>query len=113
MWQPIILMPLKSMEGVQLILSQIWAPRMGSWPPYILSSDYDPDSHRYMPSPRNQRIEAWWGFFRKSHSTWWINFFKDMVEGRVVDLTLGLEMECLWFCFFRLLQKILDEVKEH
>ena len=36
-----------------------------------------------------------------------------MVEGRVVDLTLGLEMECLWFCFFRLLQKILDEVKEH
>ena len=21
----------------------------------------DPDSHRYVPSPRNQRIEAWWG----------------------------------------------------
>lgn len=36
-----------------------------------------------------------------------------MVEGRVVDLTSELEMECLWFCFSRLLQKILDEVKEH
>ena len=36
-----------------------------------------------------------------------------MVEGRVVDLTSGLEMECLWFCFSGLLQKIFDEVKEH
>ena len=73
----------------------------------------DPDSHRYVPSPRNQRIEAWWGFFKKSNATWWINLFKDMVEGRVVDLTSELEMECLWFCFSRLLQKMLDEVKEH
>ena len=36
-----------------------------------------------------------------------------MVEGRVVDLTSELEMECLWFCFSELLQKVLDEVKEH
>ena len=36
-----------------------------------------------------------------------------MVEERVVDLTSELEMECLWFCFSWLLQKILDEVKEH
>lgn len=36
-----------------------------------------------------------------------------MVERRVVDLTSGLEMECLWFCFSGLLQKILAEVKEH
>lgn len=39
MWQLIISIPLKSMEGVQLILSQIWAPRMGSWPPYNLFSE--------------------------------------------------------------------------
>ena len=73
----------------------------------------DPDSHRYVPSPRNQRIEAWWGFFRKSHSNWWIDFFKDMVEERLLDLTSELEMECLWFCFAELLQTILNEVKEH
>lgn len=73
----------------------------------------DPDSHRYVPSPRNHQIEAQWGFFRKSHSTWWINFFKDMVEERVVNLMSGLEMECLWFCSSGLLQKILYEVKEH
>lgn len=36
-----------------------------------------------------------------------------MVEGSVVDQIFGFEMECLWFCFFGLLQKILDEVKEY
>ena len=73
----------------------------------------DPNSHRYVPSPRNQRIEAWWAFLRRSHSTWWINFFKDMVDKRVVDLTSELQMECLWFCFSQLLQKVLDEIREH
>ena len=26
----------------------------------------DPNSHRYVPSPRNQLIEAWWGLLQKS-----------------------------------------------
>ena len=42
-----------------------------------------------------------------------INFFKDMVEARLTDLTSKLEMDCLWFCFSELLQKILDEIREH
>lgn len=37
----------------------------------------DPDSHRYVPSYRNQRIECWWSFFRKNWSSWWIDLFKD------------------------------------
>lgn len=73
----------------------------------------DPNSHRYVPSPRNQRIEAWWGIFRKSCSTWWINFFKDLVTQRKLDLTSELEVECLWFCFAEILQKVLSELKEH
>jgi hypothetical protein len=40
----------------------------------------DANSHRYVPSPWNQRIEAWWGYFRNSCSTWWINLFKDLIE---------------------------------
>ena len=36
-----------------------------------------------------------------------------MVEGRQVDLTSELEMECLWFGSSKLLQHILDEFKEH
>ena len=63
------------------------------------------------PSPGNQRIEAWWGFFKKSNAIWWITFFEDMVEGRLVDLTSELEMECHCFCFSKLLQNVLDEVK--
>lgn len=26
----------------------------------------NPDAHRYVPSPRNQRIEGWWSFFPKT-----------------------------------------------
>ena len=73
----------------------------------------DPDSHRYVPSPQNQRIEAWWAFLRRSNSTWWINFFKDMVDSRALDLASELEMECLWFCFSQLLQTALDGIREH
>ncbi len=73
----------------------------------------DPNSHRYVPSPRNQRIEAWLGIFRKSCTTWWINFFKDLVAQGILDLSSELDMECLWFCFAELIQKVLNEVKEH
>ena len=73
----------------------------------------DPDSHRYVPSFRNQRIEGLWGFFNKSYSNGWINFFKDMVEARLTDLASELEVECLPFCLSELLQKILDEIREY
>ncbi|XP_046840005.1 uncharacterized protein LOC124434166 [Xenia sp. Carnegie-2017] len=72
----------------------------------------DVDSHRYVPSPRNQRIESWWGLFRNSCSSWWINYFKDLVDQRIVDLSSELDMECLWFCFSDVIKKVLDEVKE-
>ena len=29
----------------------------------------DADSPHYVPSPRNQRIECWWSFLRKSHTS--------------------------------------------
>ena len=59
----------------------------------------DADSHRYVLSPRNQRIEAWWGLFRKSCSTWWINLFKDLIGRGVVDLASELDMECFGIAF--------------
>ena len=72
----------------------------------------NPDSHRYVPSPRNQRIESWWAFFRRSHTSWWINYFKDITMEEV-DMTRQLHSECLWFCFAPLLQRCLNQVKEH
>ena len=36
------------------------------------------DAHRYVPSPRNQRIEGWWSFFCKNRISWWRSFFQDL-----------------------------------
>jgi len=72
----------------------------------------DPNSHRYVSSPRNQRIEGWWSFLRKNWSTWWMNFFKDMIEKGVMNTADQLHRECLWFCFSSLLQTDLDRVRE-
>jgi hypothetical protein len=73
----------------------------------------DPNSHRYVSSPCNQRIEGWWSFLRKDQTSWWMNFFKDLVDVGTLDLTLSLHAECLWFCFAALLQENLNEVKEN
>lgn len=73
----------------------------------------DIGSHMYGTSQHNQRIEAWWSFFRRSRMTWWINFFKDLVERSICTTGNQLEMECLWFCFASLIQQDLNHVKDH
>ena len=70
-------------------------------------------SHRYCSSPANQRIEGWWSFFRRNRSNWWISLFKDMVDYGLLCVGNTLHMECLWFCFSKLLQDDLDKVKDH
>jgi len=70
------------------------------------------DAHRYVPSPRNQRIEGWWSFFSKSHSSWWRSFFSDLEFQKIIDTSSEISMECLWFCFHKILQEELDNVKE-
>ena len=69
------------------------------------------NSHRYGSSPSNQRIERWWSFYRHDRSTWWINFFKDLVERNVLNTASEISMRCLWFCFKDVLQTDLDSVK--
>lgn len=73
----------------------------------------DLGSHTYVPSPRNQRIEGWWSYFRRSRTTWWINFFKDLEEQGLYNQAVEVESECLWFCFAALLQQDIDQVREH
>ena len=34
------------------------------------------NSHKYGTSPSNQRIEAWWSYYRRGRSSWWIDFLK-------------------------------------
>ena len=60
------------------------------------------EAHRYVPLPRNQRIEAWWSFFSQNRSSWWRNHFKDMESEGVLDCASEISMECLWYCFAEL-----------
>lgn len=69
-------------------------------------------AHQYGSSPSNQRIEGWWSFFRRSNSSWWINLFKDMCESGVLELGKNFHMQCLWFCFSKLIQNELDKVMD-
>lgn len=54
------------------------------------------NAHRYGSSHTNQRIEAWWAMLRRSWSSWWINFFKDLEATGVLDTSSKLHLECLW-----------------
>lgn len=69
-------------------------------------------AHRYGSSHSNQRIEAWWTMLRKSWSSWWINFFKDLVARGVLDTSNELHRQCLWFCFSPIMKMALNEIKE-
>lgn len=69
-------------------------------------------SHRYCSSPANQRIEGWWSFLRHNRSSWWMDLFKDMVEHGTLHVGNTLHMECLWFCFAKILQEDLNKVRD-
>ena len=71
------------------------------------------DAHAFGSSPANQRIEGWWSFYQRNRSTWWINYFKDLIEKDLFHPGSQLEEEALWYCFSRILQKDLDLVREH
>lgn len=77
---------------------------------YPLAGD---QAHRYGTSTTNQRIENWWSSFRRASSNWWIHFFKDMIDANVLNTSIELHKECLWFCFNGVLQQTLDQVKEY
>lgn len=73
----------------------------------------DIDAHRYVPSPRNQRIEAWWSFYVKSRGSWWRNFFLELENDGTLDLSVELQKECLWYCFSEVIQNDINFVKVH
>lgn len=64
----------------------------------------------YGKSVANQRIEAWWSILRKSNSSWWMNFFKDMQDSGIFNSSNFIQSNCLQFCFMPLIQKELHQV---
>ena len=73
----------------------------------------DIEAHKYGSSPANQRIESWWAVYRRNRSSWWIDFFKNLIEQDSFSPGNELQQECMWFCFNKLVQDDLDAVKDH
>ena len=69
------------------------------------------DSFRYGSSASNQQIEAWWSQFRRAKETWWINFFKDLINSNVYDNSINYHVEIMRSCFMFIIQQELDEMK--
>ena len=49
---------------------------------------------------------------RRSCANWWINFFRDIVERGIYDLTDIVHINCIKFCFGDLLKIDLKEMQE-
>ena len=82
---------------------------------YCRSNDDYPfqgeQAHSFGTSHHNQRIENWWSPLKKTCSSWWITFFKDLVEEKQLNLCDEFTKECLWFSFNGVLLDSLDEVQ--
>ena len=70
-------------------------------------------AHKYVKSIRNQRIEGYWSHYRRQRASWWIDFFNDLDESDILDLTSEIHREALWFSFADVLQNDLDKVKDY
>ena len=70
-------------------------------------------SHRFVESKRNQRIEAWWSFYKRNHSSWWINIFNVLAQKGLFLAGNELHKECLWFCLSSFVRNDLNFVRVH
>ena len=73
----------------------------------------DVSAHRYGTSPGNQRIEAWWSFFRRNRSQFWLEVFAELNESGAFHPENHKEVECLRYCFMAVIQSDLDEIRRH
>jgi len=69
--------------------------------------------HIYGTSPSNQRIEAWWSFFRRNRSQWWLELFEGLLQTGAFDPSSVAETECIRYCFMAIIQQDLDAVRQH
>ena len=69
-------------------------------------------SFRYGRSTANQRVECFWSQLRRMVTHYWINFFRDMRDRGVFDNSDPVHVECIRFCFTRILQADLDRAVE-
>jgi len=67
-------------------------------------------AHIYGTSPSNQRIEAWWSFFRRGRSQWWMDLFASFADDGSFHHGNWKELDCLRFSFMHVIQRDLEQV---
>ena len=75
-----------------------------------LHGNFDDDdeilkSFKITSSPKNQRIEAYWSSLRRDKIGWWKEFFEDMNDLGFYDASDFAVLECMRFCFIKLIRK--------
>lgn len=70
-------------------------------------------SFQYGRSTSNQRIESWWAYLKKSETSWWINYFKDLRDQGLYNDSDPIHVECLKFCYMPLLREELHRVAKN
>ena len=68
-------------------------------------------AHVFGASTHNHRVQNSWSHLKKTCTSWWIYFCKDLVEELQLNLDHEYTSKCLWFCFNDVLQSSLDEAK--
>ena len=67
------------------------------------------DSHCYVTSVHNQRIEAWWSYLIKARGNWWREFFHDMCSADIYNPAHNFQRNCLQYCFMRFIEADLQQ----
>jgi len=70
------------------------------------------DAFSIVSSMRNQRIESYWSKLRNDRIGWWRSFFQDMVDLGIYDSSNVFLLECIRFCFMKLIRKELKSVTQ-
>ena len=66
------------------------------------------NSFSYGRSTGNQRIEMLWAILKKYFTSFWRNFFRDMIDENTFDNDDPLHVQCLLLCFLPVIQRHLD-----
>ena len=68
-----------------------------------------PESHRYVTSVHNQRIEGWWSYLAKARGHWWIDFFRDVCASGIYNPAHHFQKCCMQYCMLPILKNDLQE----
>ena len=93
-----------------IMVLHVWLAYIGGYPQHVRTDcgtennvmaaieclvTNDASAHIYGTSPGKQRIKAWWSFFQRYRSQWWIKVFEKLVEFGAFHPECDKEVECL------------------